>query len=157
MSAKMDEKVFIKIHGLERNQKITLLAKLVGDAQDKYHSIAHYIADEKGQIFLSKQPSVGGFYQGVEPMGFMWSLKAEPGQKPGRRLLKRDVTKPYLVDLEVLEGHANIENVMKCSALCRLTIRRYYMAAGVRRIEIREGRIRGTLFLPPEEGPFQGK
>jgi hypothetical protein len=155
-SAKMDEKVSINIEGLERNQKITFLAKLVGDAKDRYHSIAHYIADEKGQICLNKQPSLGGFYQGVEPMGFMWSLKPEPGQKPGRRLLKRDVTKPYLVDLEVLEGHVNIHDVTKCSVLCRLTIERYYMAVGVRRLEIRDGRIRGSLFLPPGEGPFQG-
>jgi len=153
----MDEKVSINIQGLEQDQKVTLLAKLVGDAQDKYHSISHYIADEKGYISLNKHPSIGGFYKGIEPMGFMWSLKPEPGQKPGRRLLKRDVTKPYLVDLEVLDGHVDIQNIAACNSLCRLTIERYYMAPGVKRFEIREGRIRGSLFLPPGKGPFQGK
>ena len=31
------------------------------------------------------------------------------------------------------------------------------MAEGVKRIPVREGRIRGTLFLPPGNGPFPGK
>ena len=31
------------------------------------------------------------------------------------------------------------------------------MADGVKRIPVREGRIRGTLFLPPGEGPFPGR
>ena len=31
-----------------------------------------------------------------------------------------------------------------------------YMADGVRRIPVKEGRIRGTLFLPLGNGPFPG-
>ena len=31
------------------------------------------------------------------------------------------------------------------------------MADGVKRIPVGEGRIRGTLFLPPGEGPFPGR
>ena len=31
------------------------------------------------------------------------------------------------------------------------------MADGVQRISVREGRVRGTLFLPPGNGPFPGQ
>jgi len=31
------------------------------------------------------------------------------------------------------------------------------MAEGVKRFPVREGRIRGTLFIPPGDGPFPGK
>ena len=37
------------------------------------------------------------------------------------------------------------------------TFEKGYMADGVKRIPVREGRIRGTLFLPPGDGPFSGE
>ena len=156
LSDKVDEKVTINVEGLEPNQKVSLQAKLVGDTNDRYHSLAHYIADQQGRVCLNSQPSLGGSYVGVEPMGFMWSLKPEPNQRPGRRLMKRDVTKPYLVNLALLDGHVDIVETENCHPLSSLTIKRHYMTAGVRRIDVREGRIRGTLFLPPGDGPFQG-
>ncbi|KAK3745590.1 hypothetical protein QZH41_016232 [Actinostola sp. cb2023] len=155
LSANVDKKVRVNVRGLAPNQKITLQTKLCGDVQDRYRSLAHYIADNEGRVCLNSQPSVGGSYVGVEPMGFIWSLKPEPDQRPGRRLMKRDVTKPYLVDLEVLDGHIHqIDN--SYAPLCSLTIERHYMGAGVRRVAVHEGRIWGTLFLPPGDGPFQG-
>ena len=36
------------------------------------------------------------------------------------------------------------------------TFQKWYMADGVKRIPVREGRIRGTLFLPPDNGLFPG-
>ncbi|KAK3742756.1 hypothetical protein QZH41_018965, partial [Actinostola sp. cb2023] len=155
LSANVDKKVRVNVRGLAPNQKITLQTKLCGDVQDRYRSLAHYIADNEGRVCLNSQPSVGGSYVGVEPMGFIWSLKPEPDQRPGRRLMKRDVTKPYLVDLEVLDGHIDqIDN--SYAPLCSLTIERHYMGVGVRRVTVHEGRIWGTLFLPPGDGPFQG-
>lgn len=154
LSALSDKKVQINVRGLEPNQKISLQAKLICDVQDRYRSVAHYIADDNGEVCLDSQSSVGGSYVGVEPMGFIWSLKPEQGQRPGRRLMKRDVTKPYVVDLDVLDGH--VDDMPSSKPLCSLKIERHFMGAGVRRIEVREGRVRGTLFLPPGEGPFQG-
>ncbi|MEL7225503.1 MAG: acyl-CoA thioesterase/BAAT N-terminal domain-containing protein [Cyanobacteria bacterium J06576_12] len=50
----------------------------VVDARDhKWHSEAFYIADQEGQIDLSTQPSVGGNYLGVYPMGLFWSLQSD--------------------------------------------------------------------------------
>ena len=33
---------------------------------------------------------------------------------------------------------------------------RHILAPGVRRIHVKEGRVRGVLYLPPGDGPFPG-
>ena len=106
-----------------------------------------------------RRPSVGGSYTGVEPMGLMWSMKLSPGQRDGIRLLKKDVTKPYLVNLSVFDGHLRLEGEQESvgEPLTSATFEKSYMKAGVRRIPVREGRIRGALFLPPGGGPFPGR
>ena len=37
------------------------------------------------------------------------------------------------------------------------SLEKTYIADGVQRIPVREGRVRGTLFLPPGNGPFPGQ
>ena len=108
----------------------------------------------------SIQPSLGGSYTGIEPMGLLWSMKPSPGQRRGIRLLKRDVTTPYTVTVEAFEGHLCLEGKKRevgVALLASETFEKWYMRNGVKRIPVREGRIRGTLFLPPGDGPFPGK
>ncbi|MEO0875940.1 MAG: acyl-CoA thioesterase/BAAT N-terminal domain-containing protein, partial [Bacteroidota bacterium] len=50
----------------------------VTDAREhNWHSEALYIVDQAGQIDLSTQPSVGGNYLGIYPMGLFWSLQSD--------------------------------------------------------------------------------
>lgn len=75
------------------------------------------------------------------------------------RLRKKDVETPYVVEVSVLEGH--ISPLNSCidrqfsrkhnseSELATVSLYRWYMAPGIRRIEIRQNRVVGTLFLPP--------
>ncbi|KAI8511622.1 myristoyl-CoA hydrolase [Branchiostoma belcheri] len=94
----------------------------------------------------------------IEQMGLFWSLQPSPGQKPGLRLRKKDVSTPFLVDLSLHDGHVDVtgeeENLPDC--LGATTVERWYLGEGVERAPVREGRVRGTLFLPPGEGPFAG-
>ncbi|KAK3512637.1 hypothetical protein QTP70_018771 [Hemibagrus guttatus] len=125
-----------------------------------WQSVSHYQTDDDGVIDLTKHPSVGGSYVGCEPMGLFWSL--QPGEKEGLRLRKKDVETPYTVDVSVLEGHISPLNSSKDEQIRRkhecelatVSLHRWYMAPGVRRIEIRQNRVVGTLFLPPGPGPF---
>ena len=89
---------------------------------------------------------------GVEAMGLLWSMTPATGQRPGTRLMKRDVTTPLDVELSVLPGTVTIkgkEDLMQATNLAQCRIHRWYMGPGVQRVPIREGRLRGTLFLPP--------
>ena len=158
-TSQIDEIMRISVAGLFGKQRVTLKTKLTGDKGERFESFAHYIADEQGRVCVSTQPSVGGFYAGVEPMGLLWSMKLSPGQKEGIRLMKKDVTKPYIVNLDVFDGHLRLggEQESVGEPLTSATFEKSYMKAGVRRIPVREGRLRGTLFLPPGDGPFPGK
>ena len=118
----------------------------------------------KGEIDNSYNISHGGSFTGCEQMGFLWSMTQAPGQKKGLRLAKKDVTKPYTIQLNCFNGHLSPEEGF-VSSLARnhlhpimsSSLEKSYMADGVQRIPVREGRVRGTLFLPPGNGPFPGQ
>lgn len=76
-------------------------------------------------------------------MGLLWSLQSKA---PYKRLAKRNVLTPFCVDLEVFEGHGDMNRLLgKC------TNERWFLGEGVKRISVREGRLKATLFLPPGE------
>ena len=159
----IDEEVKISVSGLAAHQSVTLRAKLTGDGGEKMQSLAHYRANTRGQVYTSSQPALGGSYTGVESMGLMWAMKpAELPDGNGKlfRLTKRDVTKPYRITVEVLDGFvSNANGKLDCGAgiLAMKSFQKWYMSPGVQRIPVREGNIRGTLFLPPGKGPFSGQ
>ena len=68
--------------------------------------------------------------------------------------MKSDVTKPYRVVLDYFDGYTDPQESSSLQPLSSNTFEKGYMADGVKRIPVREGRIRGTLFLPPGDGPF---
>ena len=155
-SSLIDEKVEIFVRGLTDGQKITLRATVVGDKSEVFESHAHYIADKHGEVDVCRDSSVGGSYSGVSPMGLLWSMKPAPGQRKGIRLMKSDVTKPYNIVLNCFDGHITPQESYS-KPLSSKTFQKWYMADGVKRIPVREGRIRGALFIPPGDGPFPGK
>ncbi|CAO2580758.1 Acyl-coenzyme A amino acid N-acyltransferase 2 [Lemmus lemmus] len=118
-----------------------------------FGSKAYYKASEMGEVDLERDPSLGGDYMGVHPMGLFWSLKPE---KFLSRLAKKDVNIPYQVHIELSEPHFPVKGIVISPPLDSLTLERWYMAPSVTRIPVKEGRLRGALFLPPGEGPFPG-
>ena len=156
-SSLVDDKIRFMVSGLEPNQTVTLGAKLVGDKGEVFESHAHYIADKDGEVDVCRDSSLGGSYSGVEPMGLLWSMKPAPGQKKGLRLLKRDVTKPYNVVANCFDGHVTPPHETSLQPLSSTTFQRWYMAEGVKRMVVNNERFRGTLFIPPGDGPFPGQ
>ncbi|KAL9979733.1 hypothetical protein ACROYT_G017440 [Oculina patagonica] len=154
-SSLIDKITKINISRLKPLQKITLGAEIVGDKGEVFESHAHFIADKDGEVDVCRDSSLGGSYSGVSPMGLLWSMKPAPGQRKGIRLMKSDVTKPYNIVLNCFDGHVT-PNESSLQPLSSEAFQKWYMADGVKRIPVREGRIRGTLFIPPGEGPFPG-
>ncbi|XP_043842677.1 acyl-coenzyme A thioesterase 6-like [Dromiciops gliroides] len=144
-----DEPVEIAVHGLAPAQPVTLRASLCDEKGVLFQSSARYQADAGGQLDLARAPSLGGSYSGVEPMGLFRTLQSE---KPLERLVKRDVQTPFRVDLEVYEGH----DPKPTKLLAQVVHERSFLGPGVKRIPVREGSMRATLFLPPGAGPFPG-
>ncbi|XP_046364219.2 acyl-coenzyme A thioesterase 1-like isoform X1 [Haliotis rufescens] len=151
--ALVDEKVCIEARGLRPSQRVTLHASLKERAE--FAACGHFTADQHGSINLTTQASCGGTYTGVDGMGLMWSMTPAPGESPTARLSKRDVAEPFSVHFSLLEGHLDLDHC-DVSAIVTATAERWYKASSVRRIAVREGRLRGTLFLPAGDGPFPG-
>ena len=154
----VDEKIDISVKGLSPGQPITLTAKLTGDSKEQFESYGHFVANKAGNVYVAEHPCLYGTYTGVDPMGLLWSMQLSPGQRRGIRLSKKDVTKPYFVLLQLFDGHVeDIAHTEDLQPITSVTFEKWYMADGVIRIPVRDGRLRGTMFLPPGKGPFPGK
>uniref|UniRef100_A0A4W2D2F6 Acyl-CoA thioesterase 4 n=1 Tax=Bos indicus x Bos taurus TaxID=30522 RepID=A0A4W2D2F6_BOBOX len=144
-----DERVHITVSGLAPRQPVTLRASLRDEKGALFRAHARYCADAAGLLDLERAPALGGSFAGLEPMGLFWAMEPE---KPLLRLVKRDVQTPFVVELEVVDGHEPEAQRL----LGRAVHERDFLAPGVRREPVRAGRVRATLFLPPGSKPFPG-
>lgn len=134
-----DKLVQVKVEGLAPHRSVELRSKLVDDRGVTFRASAVYKADESGEVDVCRAPSLGGSYTGVEPMGLFWALAPDT---PHSKLLKKNVLRPTLVEIEALSGESG-------EVLASETNERGYMTEGMKRITVQEGRIRGVLFIPP--------
>uniref|UniRef100_A0A671PKK6 Acyl-coenzyme A thioesterase 1-like n=2 Tax=Sinocyclocheilus anshuiensis TaxID=1608454 RepID=A0A671PKK6_9TELE len=139
-----EDPVHVTVSGLNHQQCVDLRSKITDDSGRVFQAWATYQADDNGQVDLNRDPSLGGSFTGVEPMGLFWALKAEV---VSCKFALTDVTRPALVDIEVVSDNR---------VIAKVTNERHCLTDGVRRIPVTEGRIRGTLFMPPGKGPFPG-
>ena len=81
-------------------------------------------------------------------MGLFWSLSVADNSLA--RLFKKDVEHPFQHTLSLLPGHVERGDIVSISMspMAETTLERGFMASGVTRIPVREGRLRGTLFIP---------
>ncbi|XP_075804255.1 acyl-coenzyme A thioesterase 5-like isoform X1 [Microtus pennsylvanicus] len=144
-----DEPLSISVRGLAPEQPVTLRAALRDERGALFRAHARYRADPHGELDLACAPALGGSFAGLEPMGLLWAMEPD---RPLWRLIKRDVQTPFVVELEVMDGHEPDSGRL----LARAVHERHFMAPGVRRVPVREGHVRATLFLPPGNGTFPG-
>ncbi|KAK7086941.1 hypothetical protein SK128_004855 [Halocaridina rubra] len=144
----------LRAGGLPPNSPVTLTANLTDEQGKRFCSNAHYITNELGQIDASIQAAVGGSYTGVFPAGLLTTLAPAPEEYAFLRLYKRDPTIPWKISVSVTAGHTTLQEQKE--NLATIDLERHLMAEGVKRIPIREGRVRGTLYLPAGKGPFPG-
>ncbi|XP_069088984.1 acyl-coenzyme A amino acid N-acyltransferase 2-like [Pleurodeles waltl] len=148
-----DEPVKICISGLKPNQLVTIRASLKDDKGFPFHSKAFYRGDAAGEVDLERTEATGGDFQGLLPMGLLWALQS---MKPFHRLIKRDIVgSPLQITLDVYDS-LQFEPAPASQPVASKVFEKWFVAPGVQRIQIREGRLRGALYLPPGEGPFPG-
>uniref|UniRef100_A0A4W6C2U9 Acyl-CoA thioesterase 21 n=1 Tax=Lates calcarifer TaxID=8187 RepID=A0A4W6C2U9_LATCA len=140
-----DEPVQVKVAGLRSRQVVTMRARSTDEKGVTFSSSATYRADGSGEIDLDRDPSLRGSYVGVEPMGLLWSLKADSLHK---MFQKSNSLNPHVVKFSVHEEEE--EGRMLAEAINE----RFLMGDGVSRCPVKEGNLRGVLFTPPGKGPF---
>ncbi|XP_062406713.1 acyl-coenzyme A thioesterase 1-like [Sardina pilchardus] len=142
-----DETVQVIVRGLLPKQSVKLVAEAKDDKGMIFQSSAVHKASEHGEVDFNRSPSLGGTYIGAEPMGLFWSLRP---LTPHNKFTWWDASKPLLVDVKVV-CHENPGHV-----LAKETHQRHFMKEGIQRVVVTDGKIRGTLFIPPGPGPFPG-
>uniref|UniRef100_A0A7N6A6J1 Acyl-CoA thioesterase 16 n=1 Tax=Anabas testudineus TaxID=64144 RepID=A0A7N6A6J1_ANATE len=149
----VDEKFKVLVENLPPAFPITIYSLHQSEDQNYWEAYGHYMSDHRGIVCVSEDMSFGGTYRGKEPMGLLWSMRPLPGSRKGLRLRKIDVEIPMLVNISVYSGHEGFrEQVPLASALTE----RWHKAPGVRRIDLTEKGVQGTLLIPPGPGPFPG-
>jgi len=144
-----DEPLSIGVSGLGPRQAVTLRARVLTEEGSLFISAGQFVSDGQGLLDTGRAPSLGGDYQGVAAMGLLWSLAPAPMERPYQRLRRyRLIEGPMYVDLSVFPGHSG-SNTIPGPPLARERIERWYSTPGIRRIKLREGRLRGSVFTPP--------
>nr|XP_023694720.1 acyl-coenzyme A thioesterase 4-like isoform X1 [Paramormyrops kingsleyae] len=151
----VDEKFQIAVENLPPAHKVTLHSLHQSEDGDFWEAFGFYVSDADGRVTADRHESLGGTYEGVEPMGLLWSLRPVPGSRTGLRLRKKHVASPMVVCISMYEGHVSQRFGELVALACAVT-ERWYMGPGVRRVDVREGGVTGTLFLPQGPGPFAG-
>ncbi|MDQ8035182.1 acyl-CoA thioesterase/BAAT N-terminal domain-containing protein [Bordetella genomosp. 1] len=130
----------IRVTGAEPGQAVTLRTHTVR-AGVPWTSEATFVADAAGTVDLERDAPTAGSYDGVAPMGLIWSQTPTVAGK--RELFNSPVTEPLVT---LLAAHAG-EQIARATLVQRLA------ADGVTRTEVREDGLVGTLYLPPGPGP----
>ncbi|XP_033982711.1 peroxisomal succinyl-coenzyme A thioesterase-like [Trematomus bernacchii] len=151
----VDEKFTVLVQNLLPGFQLTIHALHQCEDGHSWEAFAHYTADATSIVNVSQDPSLGRTYSGIEPMGLLWSLRPVPGSKTGLRWRKMNVQTPMGVTISVYQGHQT-EGFLDQVLLASVVVERWFMAPGVRRVPITEGRLTATLFLPSGPGPFPG-
>ncbi|XP_026169820.1 acyl-coenzyme A thioesterase 1-like [Mastacembelus armatus] len=140
-----DQPVQLKVEGLRSRQVVTMRARSTDEKGVVFSSSATYRADGSGEIDLLRDPSLSGSYVGVEPMGLLWSMKADALHK---RFQKPCALNPHVVKFSLHEEDR--EDRM----LAEVTNERLLIGNGVSRVPVKGRNYQGVLFTPPGEGPF---
>ncbi|XP_056281193.1 peroxisomal succinyl-coenzyme A thioesterase-like isoform X2 [Pseudoliparis swirei] len=153
--ALVDEAFRVAVQNLPPSSPVTLHSLHRSEDEDLWEAFGHYVSDSRGTVSVAEDFSFGGTYTGKEAMGLLWSMSPVPGSRKGLRLRKKNVCVPQLVNISVYGGHVE-EGFGERVPLASTLTERWHMGPGVRRVEIREKGVRGTLFIPPGPGPFPG-
>ncbi|XP_011680549.2 acyl-coenzyme A amino acid N-acyltransferase 2 isoform X1 [Strongylocentrotus purpuratus] len=148
-SSLCDEVVNIEANGLSPGQLVTLKAHVYTEnGKYRFESRAHYKADADGKVRVQKEPSLGGSYEGIEPMGLFLAMEPVPEvAHKYPRLVKWDVTTPFSYTLELIDGDEGQEKVLTSTSFERM-----FLADYVERIPVKMGEAEGVLFLPKQRG-----
>ncbi|XP_046568714.1 acyl-coenzyme A amino acid N-acyltransferase 2-like isoform X2 [Haliotis rubra] len=155
--ALVDERISITVSSLRPLQRVTVQA-WVEERKAVFSSCGYFVADQHGQVDISQLASLGGTYKGVDSMGLFWSLKPVPGASMKTRIITSDVTTPLVFKLSVIDDHIPFDDLQLPTTVVLATgvVKRWYKHSAVRKIVVREGSLRGALFLPAGVGPFPG-
>jgi len=127
----------IFIRGFAPGERVTVTATLRQNDASRWRSEASFVADTDGAVDIATAAPVGGTYEGVAPMGLVWSMRqtGEP-LPPGTPFDQLAVQTVHLAaSAPSGTAHASFEQ--------------HFVAPGVTVQPIRDNGLVATLFTAP--------
>ena len=145
-SSLFDTEVTVRGRSLTPGARVTLEARLEDRGQHfDFRSVSEFLTGGDCEFSTgTDSPLSGSSYHGVHSSGPLWSVQRQPGTKS--RLWPEDITQPLQYQLTLTCSHSG-QVLSSASAV------KTFLGPRVRRVEVREGALRGTMFLPPNPGP----
>lgn len=137
----LDQEINIAIKKLNPKESITIQASTIDDNNTKWISQASFEADEHGIVDLARQSPIAGSYEGIDPMGLLWSMQPESGNPSSFKVKKEE----YSVNLRVFREKQEVASK---------DIIRLRKSPEVKQIPVQENGLVGILFTPPSEKPL---
>lgn len=142
----------ITIEGATPDAVVTVKATTVRNGVE-WTSRVSFLADAAGRVDLDADAPISGRYRVADAMGLLWSQTAVDGRPGG--LDPESVETPLVTTIEAWseagtgsgasgagEEHGSAQLIQR------------FVGDGIRRVEVREEDLVGTLFVPDGEGPF---
>jgi len=134
-----DEAVALRVTGTVPGSTVELRATLVDDEGREWVSRATYTADGEGIVDCRDRAPERGTYEGVEPMGWLWSMRTDADARFASLGDRAEVSVALQASTEAAVTEREVTRVL------------YDPAIATRAIDHEE--LVGDLFLPAEEGP----
>lgn len=140
----VDQRLDIRLAGLEPNQPVTLEAEARDSLGRVWQSYAAFTSDNLGKVDLGTERPQSGTYNVVDSMGLFWSLHLSDPGGSGNLNFEDDET-PKAMEVTIT---AKVDG----KAVASEKVRREIAADGVSRAPLRQDGMAGILFRPPGPG-----
>lgn len=134
-----------RLTGFASGEEVTLVATATDEAGVTWRSENEFEADSNGVVDVASQEPTDGSYDGVDPMGWLWSMTPEAessGFSP-----TGDET-----EIQLAASTGDVDAEPDASR----TVTRRHRAEAVSKTEVDTGELVGVYFEPPGSGPHPG-
>ncbi|KAG7262435.1 hypothetical protein CRUP_037834 [Coryphaenoides rupestris] len=129
----VDEELrLLRVQNLSPAAPVTLRCLHRSEHQNDWEAFGHYTSDHQGTVNVLEDESFGG------------------------TLRKKHVDTPMVMVISVYGGHLVAGGFGGLPPLASVVVERWYMAPGVKRVEVAERGVTGTFFIPAGPGPYPG-
>ena len=137
----IDQPVKIILRDFPTRQLVAVQLLCTNALGQIWQSHAEFLTDRHGNANLATQVPISGTYHHADPAGLFWSQS-------------RTDTKAAALESNLDPWRYGLTASVNSRTLATATMERYFLSPGVRQIQVRDHRLRGTLFLPAGRGPW---
>ncbi|UTR07331.1 acyl-CoA thioesterase/BAAT N-terminal domain-containing protein [Alkalihalobacillus sp. LMS6] len=142
----IDQPLQISVYDCSSHQKMTIEVKTSDDTEAVFTASATYEANQDGNIHLAHHAPVSGSYQGVDPEGLIWSMDRK--DKKFGDYFNKSTSHPLTYEF-TLKDNKNV-------TLDLVQVHRKFYDETVKRVQVHEPDVVGTLFYPDTDHTFPG-